>query len=68
MKAEAQFKHSKPSSQYMYLKSKLLAPVVNFAKPVKTILWALWKEQYQQYISVPDPQGKESSLPLHKRS
>ena len=32
-------------SQYIYQNSKLLVPVVYFADPVKTSLWAVWAEQ-----------------------
>ena len=31
--------------KYIYQDSKLLAPVVYFAKPDKTSLWAVWAEQ-----------------------
>ena len=29
--------------------SKLLAPIVYFAKPIKTSLWVIWTEQHVQY-------------------
>jgi hypothetical protein len=35
--------------QYINDNSKLLAPVVYFAKPVKTSLMAVWTEQHAQY-------------------
>ena len=34
--------------QYMYFDSKLLAPVVYFAKPIKTSIWDGWAEQQAQ--------------------
>ena len=34
---------------YIYLNSKLLAPIVYFAKPVKIGLWAIWEEQHARY-------------------
>ena len=36
-------------SQYIYYDCKLLAPVVYFADPVQTSLWAVWTEQDAQY-------------------
>ena len=37
------------SSQYIYYDSKFLAPVVYFAEPDQTILWAVWAEQHAQF-------------------
>ena len=35
-------------TKYIYYNSKLLVPVVCFAKPVKTSLWTIWAEQTNQ--------------------
>ena len=34
---------------YIYMDSKVLAPAVYFAEPVKISLWAIWAEQHALY-------------------
>ena len=51
-------------TKYIYLDSKLLAPVVYFAKLVKSSLWAVWVEQHAPYTRfLPRPARKESNVP-----
>ena len=54
-------------SQYKYEDSKLLAPVVYFADPVKTSLWAVWAEQHAAstlHFCLRRAR-KETNVPLH---